>query len=319
MDRRAAALVPVGRPGRGLTPEKLHLLMALPRLDSRTDPGTLSEGVAASRQGMEQLWGYRRAPEVRMLPLEFQREELLALAAQRGIKQTPTRFVVGLGENELEPLVLDFGTEPHLMAFADVECGKTTLLRNIAMAIVETASPEEARVIMIDYRRTMLGVVEGEQLAGYSTSSQTCGSMIKDVVGFLKERIPGSDITPQQLRERSWWSGPEIYLLVDDYDMVVQGSNNPLVPLMEFVPQARDIGLHLIVTRRTGGVARALFDPVLGGMKNMSVETLIGSGPRDEGKIIGDVRPTKLPPGRGVLVSRSRGNEMVQIANLPVL
>ncbi|WP_216894442.1 type VII secretion protein EccCa [Nocardia alni] len=319
MGRRSAALVPVGRPGRGLTPEELHMLIALPRLDSNTDPGSISDGVAASKAGLEQLWGPRRAPDVRMLPLQFEREHLVALAAERGIKQTPTKVVVGLGENELAPLVLDFASEPHLMAFADVECGKTTLLRNIAMGIVESASPEEARIIMIDYRRTMLGVVEGEQLAGYSTSSQTCGSMIKDVVGFLTERIPGADITPQQLRERSWWTGPEIYLLVDDYDMVVQGSNNPLMPLLEYLPQARDIGLHLIVTRRTGGVSRALFDPVLGGMKNMSVDALIMSGPRDEGKIIGDVRPSKLPPGRGVLVSRTRGTEMVQIAHLPPL
>ena len=54
-------------------------------------------------------------------------------------------------------------------------------------------------------------------------------------------------------------------------------------------------------------------------LKNMSVDALIMSGPRDEGKIIGDVRPSKLPPGRGILVSRTHGQEMVQIANLPPL
>ncbi|MFI5777173.1 type VII secretion protein EccCa [Nocardia sp. NPDC051570] len=317
MNRRTAALVPVGRPGRGLTPDQLHMLMALPRLDSNTDPQSMSEGVVLSKQALEQMWGSRRAPQVRMLPAEFPRESLLAMAAERGIEQSPTKLVVGLGENELEPLVLDFGSEPHLMAFADVECGKTTLLRNIAMGLVDNATPEQARIIMIDYRRTMLGVVEGEQLAGYSTSSQTCGPMLTEVAGYLAKRIPGSDITPQQLRERSWWSGPEIYILVDDYDMVVSGGTNPFAALLEYLPQARDIGMHLIVTRRIGGVSRALYDPILGGMKNMSVDTLIMSGPRDEGKLIGDVRPTKLPPGRGILVSRSRGQEMVQIAYLP--
>ncbi|RDI64502.1 type VII secretion protein EccCa [Nocardia pseudobrasiliensis] len=319
MNRRTAALVPVGRPGRGLTPDQLHLLMALPRLDSSTDPQSLSEGVALSKQALEQMWGARRAPEVRMLPGQFPRETLLEMAAERGITQSKTKVVVGLGESELEPLVLDFGADPHLMAFADVECGKTTLLRNIAMGLVESSTPDEARIIMIDYRRTMLGVVEGEQLAGYSTSSQTCGPMIAEVAAYLAKRIPGSDITPQQLRERSWWSGPEIYILVDDYDMVATGGINPFAVLLEYLPQARDIGLHLIVTRRTGGVSRALYDPILGGMKNMSVDALIMSGPRDEGKLIGDVRPTKLPPGRGILVSRTRGQEMVQIAYLPPL
>src|SRR5690606_5888651 len=260
-----------------------------------------------------------RAPQVRMLPLKFERTELLEQARARGIECGATKGVVGLGEYELQPLVMDFNDEPHFMAFADVECGKTTLRRNIVMGITANSTTEQARVIMIDYRRTMLGVIEGDQLAGYSTSSQTCGPMIKEVAGYLAKRIPGSDITPQQLRDRSWWSGPEIYIVVDDYDMVAAGSANPFQPLVEFLPQARDIGMHLIVARRIGGVSRAMFDPILGTMKNMSVETLIMSGSKDEGKLVGDVRPTKLPPGRGVLVSRSRGIEMVHIAHLDPL
>ncbi|WP_280467559.1 type VII secretion protein EccCa [Nocardia cyriacigeorgica] len=318
MGRRTAALVPVGRPGRGLTPDELHMLIALPRLDSDSDPTTLTDGVAAAKEQLVQLWGTRRAPEVRMLPLEISRDQVLAIARAHGVQQGATKVVVGLGENELDPFVLDFDAEPHFMAFADVECGKTTLLRNIAMGVVENSAPGEARIIMIDYRRSLLGVVPDERLAGYSTSSQTSGPMITELARYLSKRIPGSDITPQQLRDRSWWEGPEIYVLVDDYDMITAGTN-PLLPLLEYLPQARDIGLHLVVTRRIGGVSRALYDHVLGGMKNLSVDALIMSGPRDEGKLIGDVRPTKLPPGRGMLVSRTRGQEMIQIAHLPPL
>ncbi|WP_067646736.1 type VII secretion protein EccCa [Nocardia harenae] len=319
MGRRVAHQVPVGRPGRGLTPDHLHMLIALPRLDSDSNPETVAEGVTAARAGLEQVHPQHRAPQVRMLPGQLDRDELLAATAAAGIELSPTRVVVGLGESALQPLVLDFGVEPHFMAFADVESGKTTLLRNIAMGIVQNATPEEAKIIMIDYRRTMLGVVEGEHLAGYSTSSQTCAPMIAEVAGYLGKRIPDSDITPQQLRERSWWSGPEIYVMVDDYDMVVTGGINPFSALMEYFPQARDIGLHFVVTRRMGGVSRALFDPIIGGLKNLSVETLIMSGSRDEGKLIGDVRPMRLPAGRGVLVSRSREQEMVQVAYLPPL
>ncbi|MGA6208731.1 type VII secretion protein EccCa [Nocardia testacea] len=319
MGRRVAHQVPVGRPGRGLTADHLHMLIALPRLDSDSGTGDLAAGVARARTELAQLYPDRRAPEVRMLPLKFERADLVEQARSEGIESGATKVVVGLGEAELQPLVLDFTAEPHFMAFADVECGKTTLLRNIVMGITENSTAETARVIMIDYRRTMLGVIEGDQLAGYSTSSQTCAPMIKEVAAYLAKRIPGSDITPQQLRERSWWSGPEIYIVVDDYDMVAAGSANPFQPLIEFLPQARDIGMHLIVARRIGGVSRALYDPILGTMKNMSVDTLIMSGSKDEGKLIGDVRPTKLPPGRGTLVSRSRGIEMVHIAHLDPL
>ncbi|WP_405179669.1 type VII secretion protein EccCa [Nocardia sp. NBC_01377] len=318
MGRRTAALVPMGRPGRGLTPEQLHMLIALPRLDSSADASTVADGVALAKKELVRMYGVRRAPEVRMLPLEIGRDDVLSIAAERDVETGPTKVVVGLGESELQPWTIDFGTEPHFMAFADIECGKTTLLRNIVMGVVANSTPEQAKVILIDYRRSMLGLVDDDHLAGYSTSSQTSGTMLNGLAKYMSQRIPGSDITPRQLRERSWWTGPEIYLVVDDYDMVATGVN-PLLPLVEYLPQARDVGLHLIITRRIGGVSRALFDGVLGTLKNMSVDTLIMSGPRDEGKLIGDVRPTKLPPGRGVLVSRSRGQEMVQIAHLPPL
>ncbi|WP_280251042.1 hypothetical protein, partial [Nocardia abscessus] len=39
MGRRTAHQVPVGRPGRGMTPAQLHMLIALPRVDSASDPG----------------------------------------------------------------------------------------------------------------------------------------------------------------------------------------------------------------------------------------------------------------------------------------
>ncbi|SUA76709.1 Type VII secretion system protein EccCa1 [Nocardia otitidiscaviarum] len=317
LGRRVAANVPQNRPGRGLTPDQLHMLIALPRLDSDTNAQTLAEGVSTSREQMAQLYGELRAPEVRMLPEHLPREQVLRLAQARGVEQSPTRVVVGIDEAELQPLALDFGSDPHFMAFADVESGKTTLLRTLIRGIAENSTAETARIILIDYRRTLLGTLEGDQLAGYSTSSQTCGPMIKEVVGFMTKRIPGSDITPQQLRDRSWWSGPEIYVVIDDYDMVSTGGmQDPLGPLIELLPQARDIGLHIVVTRNTGGVSRALYGGLLGAMKNMSVPALIMSGPRDEGKIIGDIRPSKLPPGRGVLWTRS-GQRMVQIIDLP--
>ncbi|MGW4246327.1 FtsK/SpoIIIE domain-containing protein, partial [Nocardia sp. NPDC004722] len=276
------------------------------------------EGVAAARTEMQALWGERRAPEVRTLPPSVPREQLMELARRHGIVQSPTKVVIGIGESELQPIVLDFGSDPHFMVFSEVESGKTTVLRNIIRGLAESSNADTARVILIDYRRTLLGVLEGDQLAGYSTSSQTCGGMVKEVVNYLSKRIPGSDITPQQLRDRDWWSGPEIYVVVDDYDMVVAGGN-PLGALVELLPQARDIGLHVIISRNMGGISRALYDQVLGSMKNLSVPALLMSGSRDEGKLIGDIRPMRLPPGRGILWSRSRGDEMIQIADLPAL
>ncbi|MEU7766905.1 type VII secretion protein EccCa [Nocardia sp. NPDC049190] len=316
MDRRVAVHVPVGHPGRGLTPDCLHMLIALPRLDSQLEPETLADGVAAAKEQLPVLYGDCRAPAVRMLPARVDRARVIARAQADGADLGATRVAIGLGESALQPIVLDFDAQPHLLIFGDVEAGKTTVLRTIVEGIVERTTPEQARVILIDYRRTMLGVVEGDHLAGYATSSQTSVPMLKEVAEYLEERIPGPGITPQELRERNWWSGPEIYVVVDDYDMV--SSQNPLTALLEILPQARDIGLHVIIARRAGGAGRALYDSVLGPLKDMSVDAFLMSAPKDEGVILGGVRSSKLPPGRGHLVSRSRDTEMVQISYLPL-
>ncbi|MFI6172443.1 type VII secretion protein EccCa [Nocardia sp. NPDC051052] len=315
MDRRAAVGVPINRPGRGLSPDKLHMLLALPRLDSDVDPNTLSEAVLAAKEALTELYGDRRAPAVRMLPLELSREQVVATAREQGLVLDNRRVLIGLSESELQPMVLDFEEQPHLMIFADVGCGKTTLLRNIAQSIVENCGPDEARVILVDYRRTMLGAIETPHLAGYSTSAQTSIPTLKEVAGFVSARLPGPDITPAQLRERNWWTGPEVYVIVDDYDMVA--SNNPLLPLMDLIPQARDIGLHVIIARRAGGAARALYDGVLGPLKDMSVDGILMSTPKDEGVLLSDVRPAQYPAGRGMLVSRTRSRELIQVCYLP--
>ncbi|MFQ6395285.1 hypothetical protein ACLMAJ_17680 [Nocardia sp. KC 131] len=78
MDRRVAVHVPVGHPGRGLTPDRLHMLIALPRLDSQLEPETLADGVAAATQELPVLYGDCRAPTVRMLPAQVDQVQVIA-------------------------------------------------------------------------------------------------------------------------------------------------------------------------------------------------------------------------------------------------
>ena len=72
--------------------------------------------------------------------------------------------------------------------------------------------------------------------------------------------------------------------------------------------------MHMIATRRTGGASRAMYDPVLGKLKEIASPGLQGSGSKDEGQLIGTVRPTALPPGRGTMVSRKLGQQLMQVA-----
>jgi S-DNA-T family DNA segregation ATPase FtsK/SpoIIIE len=130
----------------------------------------------------------------------------------------------------------------------------------------------------------------------------------------IAARLPGPDVTADQLRNRSWWRGPELFIIIDDYDLVAQPGNNPVTELLDLLPQARDVGLHLILTRRVGGLGRAMFEPVIQRLRELDMPGFLMSGNREEGPIFGDLRPSVQPPGRGTLVRRSDGRQLMQTA-----
>jgi S-DNA-T family DNA segregation ATPase FtsK/SpoIIIE len=319
MGRKVAGLVPEGRPGRGLTAEHLHMLIALPRTDSETGLDSLSTAVAETVRHLASVYPGQQAMPVRKLAAHLERSDVLDRVRAAGVELSAGQVAIGVGEAELAPVILDFRVQPHFLVFADVEHGKTTLLRGIVAGLVENGTATQTKIVLVDYRRTMLGVIETDHLAGYASSAQTLTPMVNELVAFFTARIPGENVTQQQLRDRNWWSGPDVYIIVDDYDMVATGSGNPLTPLLDLLAQARDIGLHLIVARRSGGAGRALFDPIIGRLKDLSTDGLLMSGDRDEGYLLGRVRLQRLVPGRGELVSRSRPQEMIQVADMPPL
>jgi DNA segregation ATPase FtsK/SpoIIIE, S-DNA-T family len=309
IDRRAAANVPEKSPGRGLTRDKLHFLTAVSRVDGVQVAEDLVTATADLVARVRAAWPGEPAPRVRLLP------QLLPVAELwRAVDPAATGIPIGINESHLAPVMLDLATEPHLTVFGDSECGKTNLLRLLARSITNRCSPDEAQLVIADYRRGLLGAVEGEHLLEYAPSGQALSSCLAQVRDALRNRLPGPGITPAQMRERSWWRGPDLYLLVDDYDLVVSGSDNPLAALLDLLPQARDIGLHVILTRRCGGVSRALYEPVLQRLRELDVPGLLMSGNRDEGQVLGGLRPSPQPPGRGTLVRRRDGQHLIQTA-----
>jgi ESX secretion system protein EccC len=308
IDRKRADNVPQGRPGRGLTPDGLHFLAALPRIDGDNSPGTLTEGVKGLVRAIGDAWHGPTAPKVRMLPSRLSVSELPPAS------QTGARVPIGIDEDSLSPVYLDFTHDPHFMAFGDAECGKSNLLRIIADGIAQRYTAEQARMIFIDYRRALLDTAATEHRIGFAASSTAAATLVKDVHAALTKRLPPSDLTPDQLRNRSWWKGPELYLVIDDYEMVAT-SENPLRLLTELLPQARDIGLHVIVSRAMGGSGRAMFDPVIQRIKEMGSPGIVMSGTKDEGVLLGNVKAHKLAPGRGYMVDRRTGTRLIQTAH----
>jgi S-DNA-T family DNA segregation ATPase FtsK/SpoIIIE len=166
---------------------------------------------------------------------------------------------------------------------------------------------------VLDHRMTMLREFDGPHLLGYSTTLERSMEVVAGLAEGLKKRVPSTDITPEQLRNRSWWTGPEIYLLVDDYDLVATSRGNPLSSILDYLPHARAMGLNIFVTRQAGGASRAVMEPVLSRMKELNFPAVLLSVPKDEMPIWG-VRSAQRPKGRGLLLHRRLGNVPVQLA-----
>ncbi|WP_345463579.1 type VII secretion protein EccCa [Actinoallomurus oryzae] len=306
-DRKAAANVPERRPGRGITPDGLHFLAALPRIDGVSGTDDLADGVRRLADAVSESWTGPAAPQVRMLPA------VLPSSALPAAEETGRRVPIGIDEDALAPVLLDFDAAPHFLVIGESECGKSNLLRQIASALTERYTPDEARFVVFDYRQSLLQATESEHRIGYAASVSAAERLVRDVRDSLARRLPSADVTPQQLRARSWWKGPEVFVLADDYELVAAPSGNPLLPLAEFVSTARDVGLHVIVARGIGGAGRGMFDPIIQRVTDMASPALIMSGGRDEGVLAG-VRPRPFPQGRGVLTDRRSGSRVVQTA-----
>jgi ESX secretion system protein EccC len=295
MDRRRARQLAHMPAGRGITRDGRQMVIAMPRLaGERTTAG----------------WAGRCAPPIELLPLEVPHRSVSAVACER----TATQVAVGIGERDLRPVVLDFGEQPHLVVLGESECGKTSVLRLLCHEIVRTNPADSVQIEIVDFRRTLLGVVESEHLAGYAMSAPALAARVPALLDRLQARMPGENVTQQQLRTRSWWSGPELYLMIDDYDLVAGVTGNPLTPLVDYLPHAKDVGLHVIVARRSGGAARAMFDPVLARLRDLGCMGLMMSASADEGILLGSVRPSQHPPGRGTLIARGHSDQLIQVA-----
>lgn len=268
IDRKAQQKLP-SQPGRGLTEDGGQMLIALSSNQDLAHIATASTG--------------QPVPKLKVLPDRLDRAELAQLP---GIS-----FAVG--GPRLETLAWDPANSPHLVCIGGQGSGKSTLLATIA-AGVSQLGPLNARMVFIDHRRAHLGTLDQTMVAAYSATSASSATTLNDVVTTLNARLPGPNITPAELTERSWWEGPDIYLFIDDLDLV---ADHLLHQLVELLPHSRDIGLHLVLARKSGGIGRALFGPFFSAVRDQTPALVLLDADRDEGAIFG-IKPAPQPPGR---------------------
>ena len=318
VNREGAARIPKGRPGRGIDMAGHEMMIGLPRADAEQDPSTVSQGVAYTVNKIRECLVAGEGPKLRLLPQRITLPEILSqLPDQQILPRGGGDMVLGVEESRLGPLLFNTRAESHLYLFGDGKTGKTSFLRSIISEVTRLYSPNEAKILAIDMRRSLLGAIPEEYSLRYLTNHAEAMKQLRELAKFLRTRLPGSDVTAEQIRERTWWSGPEVWILVDDYDLVATSSGNPLMELIDLLPQAGDIGLHVIITRRMGGASRAAYEKVLQMMNDLAVTGILLSGNTSEGAIINGVKPKRAIAGRAQVVHRELGVVAAQLTWTP--
>ncbi|CAG6397274.1 type VII secretion protein EccCa [Streptomyces cocklensis] len=308
INRKVAANVPAGVPGRGITPAQLHFMAGLPRIDGSSSSADLTEGGAGLVEAVNSAWRGAPAPGIRMLPTLLGAEQL-----PDGSRFPERGVAIGIDETALAPVFVNFETDPVLIIFGDSESGKTAALRHIARQISQRYTPQEAMLVVGDYRRTLLGSLPESHMLEYIAASAAMETHMTEVQKLVERRAPGPDVTPRQLRDRSWWSGPQLFVLIDDYELVAAGSN-PMAQLADSLPFARDVGVRFIIARSSGGAGRSMYEPFMQRAKELAAQGLVLSGDPNEGELMASVRPRPMPPGRAIFAARRGGSRLVQLA-----
>jgi type VII secretion protein EccCb len=299
--------IPANRPGRAISAEKHHLMIGVPRIDGVHSADELASAlteavdhIASRHQDM--------APRVRVLPDRIYLHELDPNPPGPD-QDYRTRWAIPMGVREADLSVAynHMDATPHMLIFGAPKSGKTRIAHAMASAICARNSPDQVRFMLADFRSGLLDAVPQSHLLDAGAINRNVATLedaVRALASNLKKRLPPPDLTTAQLRSRSWWSGPDIVLLVDDWHMIVaaSGMSAPMAPLAPLLPAAVDIGLHIIVTCQMSQAHRATMDKFVGTAYGAGSPTMFLSGEKTEFPS-NEIKLRRRPPGQAFLVT----------------
>jgi len=298
--RKLAATIRADQPGRLLMEDSLFAQVALPVLDDIEDD-SMGDAIEALAARTAASWGGPAAAPIRLLPTDFSPDELPDALDE------PELLPFGLRQDTMEPAFLELGVrDQHLMAFGDTRSGKTTLLRGIVRSLLERCSPDELVLAVMDIRGDIVREIPEAYLGGHASTAAEARSLSAAI---------GAELQKRTIDPAAKLAGPRIVVIADDYDILASAGTEPLKPLLPYLPSARDLRLHVLLTRPVAGSSRAMYDVAMQTLRDTGGSSLILSGERSEGQILPHVYAEQMMPGRGRFVRRGERPRVVQVAN----
>jgi type VII secretion protein EccCa/type VII secretion protein EccCb len=319
LESREAARRTLNRPGFGLTDSLHELRVGVPALvDAATGTPVEVTDVGAR---IAEVAGVTKHANLQRLP---QRVELKAIleheAAHPSGDDLSIAFAIG-ERHQLGPVPIRLRESPGLVILGRQGCGKTTALMAIGEAVMSRFSPQEAQLTLIDPKTAAHGLrdLHGPgYVRAYAYDQDEIDEVITELAQqILLPRLPPKGLSQEELRALEPWEGSRHFVLIDDVQDLRKEQSYPAKPpvgaaLWILMERARQIGVHVFVTRNSANFATLQMDPWIRFQTSAKVAQLfLDNDPQN--RINRLVRAQALPPGRGLLLSADEAVEGILV------
>ena len=314
MEHRRAARNTPDRPGFGVSRTGHELLVGVPEITGPNGDRIATREIGALIQAQT---GSGRVETLARLPERVALRDIAAAFATTAESAEEFRIPFALGESALQPVALPALQVPHLLVVGRQGCGKTTTLAALGRAITDRLPPERAHITIIDPKTSLIGRVQGPAVRAYAYTAEDIDRTLTELAGILRDRLPPSGLTQEELLDRHAWDGPHHFVLIDDEHELrpaLAGQPAAIGPLLGLIERGREIGLHVLATRLPGNwAAVSAMNPLVQKLTGSRTPTLFMDNDPQTVKVFGRVSAQQLPPGRGMLVTTEGGVEGVLV------
>ena len=305
IERRKAARNTLDRPGFGLTREGYELLVGVPEVT-----GTRGERVATRGVGslIGEITGSGKVERLSRLPERVPLSQILNAYSRAPEAADPLNVPFAIGESALQPVALAARAMPNMLVVGRQLCGKTATLAAFGQAITERLTPEQAQITIVDPKTTLIGRIRGPHVRAYAYTADDIDTVIGELAALLRDRLPPSGLSQEELLNRKPWEGPHHFVLIDDehelrpHGQVAKAAAT--APLWGLIERSREIGLHVIAARLPGNwAAQVVMNPFVQKVTGSRSPTLFMDNDPTNVKVFGRTSAQQLAPGRGLLVT----------------
>ena len=255
-ERRKAARNTLDRPGFGVTREGHELLVGVPEITATTGERVSTRGIGAV---IANVTGAGRLERLARLPERIQLTQVFAAFAESEAATDPLNVPFAISESALQPTFLPTRTVPNMLVLGRQQCGKTTTLAAFGQSIISRLGHEQAQITIIDPKTSLIGKIQGPHVRAYAYTADDIDEIIEGLAAILRDRLPPSGLSQEELMRRSTWEGPHHFVLIDDEQELrphgVIGKVAATAPLWGLMERSREIGLHVIASRLPGNWA----------------------------------------------------------------